>query len=154
MRLIPVLVSLSLVFALGNAPHVALGASLQKHGNEPTTAWKDGAFNIDVRQVVGRSDIVLQRPGLKREEAMPIGNGRLGLGVWAEECYTAQLNRQDTLPQRMSPGQIVLPGLCKLTSAADFSGRLDLYNGEFVERGGGMSATPTWMTNLTSWWWK
>jgi alpha-L-fucosidase 2 len=141
MRLIPVLVSLSLVFALGNAPHVALGASLQKHGNEPTTAWKDGAFNIDVRQVVGRSDIVLQRPGLKREEAMPIGNGRLGLGVWAEECYTAQLNRQDTLPQRMSPGQIVLPGLCKLTSAADFSGRLDLYNGEFVERGGGMSAT-------------
>jgi hypothetical protein len=41
----------------------------------------------------------------------------------------------------MSPGQIVLPGLCKLTSAADFSGRLDLYNGEFVERGGGMSAT-------------
>jgi alpha-L-fucosidase 2 len=141
MRLIPVLVSLSLVFTLGNSPHVALGASLQKHGNEPTTGWKDGAFNIDVRQVVGRSDIVLQRPGLKREEAMPIGNGRLGLGVWAEECYTAQLNRQDTLPQRMSPGQIVLPGLCKLTSAADFSGRLDLYNGEFVERGGGMSAT-------------
>ena len=138
MRLIPVLVSLSLVFALGNAPHVALGASLQKHGNEPTTAWKDGAFNIDVRQVVGRSDIVLQRPGLKREEAMPIGNGRLGLGVWAEECYTAQLNRQDTLPQRMSPGQIVLPGLCKLTSAADFSaviahGRVVARNGVLAE---------------------
>jgi len=141
MRLITVLGSLSLAFVLGNAPHAALGASPQEHDNQPTTAWRDGAFNIDVRQVVGRSDIVLQRPGVKLEEAMPLGNGRLGLGVWAQECYTAQLNRQDTLPQRLSPGQVVLPGLCKLTKAADFSARLDLYNGEFVEHGGGMTAT-------------
>jgi len=53
---------------------------------------------------------------------------------------TAQLNRQDTLPKRLSPGQIVIPSLCKLTNAADFTGRLDLYNGEFVERGGGWTA--------------
>src|SRR5260370_26256333 len=76
-----------------------------------------------------------------REESMPLGNGRLGVGVWSQDGYTAQINRQDTLPKRLSPGQIVLPGLNKLASAADYHGRLDLYNGEFVESGGGVRAT-------------
>ncbi len=31
---------------------------------------------------------------------MPLGNGRLGLGVWEQDGYTAQLNREDTLPKR------------------------------------------------------
>ena len=72
---------------------------------------------------------------------MPLGNGRLGVAVWAEGGFTAQLNRADTLPYRWSPGQVVIPGLKKLTDAADYSGRVDLYNGEFTERGGGMTAT-------------
>ncbi len=72
---------------------------------------------------------------------MPLGNGRLGVAVWAASGLTAQLNRVDTLPHRDSPGQVILPGLSALTQAKDYSGRLDLYNGEFKEQGGGMTAT-------------
>jgi hypothetical protein len=90
---------------------------------------------------VGRSDIILQRPNVRPEDAMPLGNGRLGIAIWAAGGLTIQLNRADTLPGRLSPGQIVLPGLSTLTSARDYAGRLDLYNGEFTERGNGMTAT-------------
>ena len=72
---------------------------------------------------------------------MPLGNGRLGVAVWSAGGLTAQLNRVDTLPHRDSPGQVVLPGLSALTTAKDYSGKLDLYNGEFQEQGGGMTAT-------------
>jgi hypothetical protein len=140
MRLIPIFTVLSLIFGVAGSTDAAFRAGAQGPVLRPTTAWRDGNFNIDVRGVVARSDIILERPNLQREESMPLGNGRLGLGVWSQECFTAQLNRQDTLPKRLSPGQIVIPSLCKLTNAADFTGRLDLYNGEFVERGGGMTA--------------
>lgn len=106
-----------------------------------TTAWRDGSFHLNTARVVGESDIVLGRPNLKATEALPLGNGRLGAAVWSADGMTIQLNRADTLPHRLSPGQITIPGLAKLTSASDYSGRLDLYNGTFVERGGGMSAT-------------
>src|SRR5258708_12656000 len=72
---------------------------------------------------------------------MPMGNGRLGIAVWSAEGFTAQLNRSDTLPHRDSPGQVMIPGLRALTSAKDFNGRLDLYNGTLVDHGGGMSLT-------------
>jgi hypothetical protein len=101
---------------------------------------KDG-FWAEHRGVVERSDIILQRPNEKPSEAMPLGNGRLGVAVWAENGLTAQLNRADTLPARLSPGQICLPGLKKLTQSADYQGRLNLYDGEFSERGGGMQAS-------------
>jgi hypothetical protein len=45
------------------------------------------------------------------------------------------------LPDRLSPGQVVIPGLSSLTQAKDYAGRLDLYDGEFQEHGGGMTAT-------------
>jgi hypothetical protein len=72
---------------------------------------------------------------------MPLGNGRLGVAVWSAEGLTAQLNRNDTLPDRLSLGQVLIPGLAVLTRAKDYSGRLDLYRGEFREQGGGMTAT-------------
>jgi len=50
-----------------------------------------------------RSDIVLERPNRDASQAMPLGNGRLGVAVWAAEGLTAQLNRADTLPDRLSP---------------------------------------------------
>lgn len=110
------------------------------HGAD-TTAWRGDRFHVDVAGVISRSDIVLGRPNLLATQAMPLGNGRLGVAVWSANGLTAQLNRADTLPYRYSPGQIVIPGLAAMTSAKDYSGRLDLYNGEFVERGGGMTAT-------------
>jgi len=98
-------------------------------------------FHIDVPSVVGRSDIYLGQPNFRADQAMPLGNGRLGVALWSANGFTAQLNRVDTLPARYSPGQIVIPGLSVLTSAKDYAGRLNLYNGAFEEHGAGMSAT-------------
>jgi len=108
---------------------------------QDTTAWKGGHFAIDTARLVSRSDIVLGRPNDAPAEAMPMGNGRLGIAVWSAEGFTAQLNRADTLPHRDSPGQVIIPGLSALTSAKDFTGRLDLYNGTLIEHGGGMTLT-------------
>jgi hypothetical protein len=105
-----------------------------------TTAWQHGRFAVDAAGVVGRSDVVLGRPNTDAGQALPLGNGSLGVGVWAQDGLTAQLNRADTLPDRLSPGQLVVPGLVQLTSAADYHGRLNLYDGMLVESGGGMTA--------------
>src|SRR6202000_1370353 len=70
---------------------------------------------------------------------MPLGNGSLGVAAWAANGFTAQLNRSDTMPNRLSPGQVNIPGLSAMTSASNFSGRLDLYNGVLDESGGGMT---------------
>jgi len=120
---------------------VVVLSSLIVTAQQPGTAWRDGKFQVDAQGVVGRSDVILNRANLSDFDAMPLGNGRLGVAVWAQDCYTAQLNREDTWPKRLSPGQVVIPGLCKLARAGDYKGRLDLYNGEFVERGAGMMAT-------------
>jgi hypothetical protein len=104
-------------------------------------AWHDGRFHVDVAGVIGRSDIVLGKPNLESGQAMPLGNGRLGVAVWSADGLTAQLNRADTMPDRLSPGQVVIPGIAALTRAKDYAGRLDLYHGEFREQGGGMTAT-------------
>jgi alpha-L-fucosidase 2 len=106
-----------------------------------TTAWRDGRFNVDVPGVVSESNIVLGQPNLQNTQAMPIGNGTLGGAVWSANGLTVQLNRADTLPGRVSPGQVIIPGLAQMTAANDYRGVLDLYNGEFVESGGGMTAT-------------
>ncbi len=113
------------------------------HSAAAQTSHADG-IRYDVAGVVGRSDIVLQAPNASPRQAMPLGNGRLGVSVWAAEGFTAQLNRGDTLPDRVSPGQVVLPGLQAMTAAPDYSARLDLYNGIFVQNGGGITAT-TWV---------
>jgi len=105
-----------------------------------TTAWKQGLFHVDVAGLIGRSDIVLGQPNLEAGQAMPLGNGRVGVAVWSADGFTAQLNRGDALPDRLSSGQVVIPGLTALTGAKDYAGRLDLYNGEFQEHGGGMTA--------------
>src|SRR5581483_6015737 len=70
-----------------------------------------------------------------------LGNGTLGAAVWAANGLTAQLNRADTLPARKSPGWVQIPGLSQITSASDFHGVLDPYDGVLTETGGGMTAT-------------
>ncbi|MFI5749137.1 hypothetical protein ACIBBE_25125 [Streptomyces sp. NPDC051644] len=75
---------------------------------------------------------------------MPLGNGSLGAGVWVANGFTAQLNRAGTLPNRLSPGQVVVPGLSQLTQAADYKGRLDLYDGAFVQTG-----SPVWSVDAS-----
>ncbi len=72
-------------------PH---GMPAQASEDVPSTAWKDGRFHVDVAGVVRRSDIVLARPNMEAGEAMPLGNGRLGVAVWSADGLTAQLNRR------------------------------------------------------------
>jgi len=123
----------ALVLAGATGPAAAASA--------PSTAWRDGRFHVDVPGVVARSDVVLGQPNRDPLQAMPLGNGGLGAAVWSANGLTAQLNRADTLPDRLSPGQLAIPGLAALTGAGDYRGRLDLYDGTFVESGGGMTAT-------------
>jgi len=110
---------------------------------QPTqdTAWKDGHLQFKTEGLVRRSDIVLGQPNKIPLQALPLGNGRLGIAVWSEDGLTAQLNRADTMPYRYSTGQLAMPGLARLVSASDYEGRLNLYNGAFEEHGGGMTAT-------------
>ena len=121
--------------------YVAANCSLQAQSENVSTAWSEGTFHIERKGVVERSDIILQQPNTQPLQAMPLGNGRLGVGVWAQDGYTAQLNRGDTFPLRLSPGQLILPGLSRISHSSDYSARLDLYDGEFQEHGGGMTAT-------------
>jgi hypothetical protein len=116
-------------------------AAAQSPVADVPTAMREGRFHVDVQKVIGRSDIVMGRPNLQSEEAMPLGNGRLGVAVWSAVGLTAQLNRADTMPDRLSTGQVVIPGIAALTKAKDYAGRLDLYRGEMREEGGGMSVT-------------
>lgn len=106
---------------------------------QTTTASSRTFPHVDVGGVISRSDVVLGRPNFASGEAMPLGNGRVGVAMWSAGGLTAQLNRNDTLPGLLSPGQVVIPGLSALTRAEDYAGRLDLFRGEFSEHGGGMS---------------
>jgi ricin-type beta-trefoil lectin protein/glycosyl hydrolase family 95 len=104
-----------------------------------TTAWHSGAFSLNPAGVVSRSDVVLGRPNSSPSQFLPLGNGSLGVSAWAAGGFTAQLNRSDTMPLRLSPGQLQIPGLAAMTSASNFTGTLDLYNGVLDESGGGMT---------------
>ncbi|TDD30589.1 glycoside hydrolase [Kribbella turkmenica] len=106
----------------------------------PATAWHDGALRTDPAGLVSRSDLVQKGPAWRAYQAMPLGNGVLGAAVWAEKGYTAQLNRVDTFPELKSAGRLVVPGLQPLMRAADYTGRLAMYDGQVVQHGGGMSA--------------
>ena len=90
-------VTLSLAF-FGNLGQGAEAAGL-------TTAWQNGAFSMNTAGVVSRSDVVLGQPNTAPAQFMPLGNGSLGVAAWAADGFTAQLNRSDTMPDRLSPGR-------------------------------------------------
>ena len=117
--------------ALGSVPAAAAAAG--------TTAWQNGAFSVNPAGVVSRSDVFLGQPNTADSQSLPLGNGSLGVAAWAADGFTAQLNRSDTMPNRLSPGQVQIPGLAAMTSASNFTGTLDLYNGVLDESGGGMT---------------
>ena len=127
--------------ALAAAVAVAGGTALAPPAAAASlsTAWQNGGFSVDTGGLVSRSDVVLGQPNTAAAQSLPLGNGSLGVAAWAANGFTAQLNRSDTMPNRLSPGQVQIPGLSALTSAANFSGYLDLYNGVLHETGGGLT---------------
>lgn len=105
-----------------------------------TTAWAPAATaKVGVEAMVSRSDIFVGQPNILPRQAMPLGNGRLGVAIWAADGLTLQLNRADTLPGRLSPGEVVFEGLRPMIADRTFRGRLDLFNGEWRQTGAGMS---------------
>lgn len=92
-------------------------------GGQTSTSGTNPWITFDSCGVVSRSNIVLAHANSSANQLMPIGNGTLGAAVWAADGFTAQLNRGDTMPNRLSPGWLTIPGLSKLTSASDFKGR-------------------------------
>src|ERR1700678_608622 len=118
---------------------VVFGGTPPASAASETTAWQNGAFSENTGGVVSRSDVVLGQPNITDSESLPLGNGSLGVAAWAADGFTAQLNRSDTMPDRLSPGQVQIPGLAAMTSASNFTGTLDLYNGVLDESGGGMT---------------
>jgi len=117
----------------------ALGTAPAASAASDTTAWQNGAFSVSTAGVVSESDIFLGQPNTADSQSLPLGNGSLGVAAWAADGFTAQLNRSDTMPDRLSPGQVQIPGLEAMTSASNFTGTLDLYNGVLNESGGGMT---------------
>jgi alpha-L-fucosidase 2 len=105
-----------------------------------TTVCVGAPWDAPPRKVVSRSDIFVGQPNVLPSQAMPLGNGRLGVAVWAADGMTLQLNRSDTLPGRLSPGQVIIPGLKRMTADRAFTARLKLFDGEWYESGAGMSA--------------
>jgi hypothetical protein len=129
-----------LAVAAGLAIAVPVAVSMQPaNAATTTTAWQNGSFSLNPAGVVAESDIVLGAANTSSSQSMPLGNGSLGVAAWAANGFTAQLNRSDTMPYRLSPGQVNIPGLSAMTSASNFSGTRDLYDGVLDEAGGGMS---------------
>jgi hypothetical protein len=81
------------------------GLAIPANAATATTAWQNGAFQLDRHAVVSRSNIVLAAPNSAATQSLPLGNGSLGAAVWAAGGLTAQLNRDDTFPDRKSPGR-------------------------------------------------
>lgn len=93
------------------------------------------------KQVVSRSNILLLRPNLEPSQSMPLGNGRMGAAVWSADGLTVQLNRDEADQRRRTTTRITLHGLTALTNSHDYHGSLNLYDGVFIEQGGGIRAT-------------
>ncbi len=135
LRKLPALTAVVSLVALS----LAVGGASTASAATITTAWQSGHFSVNTAGVVGRSDIVLGSPNSAAAQSLGLGNGSLGVAEWAAGGFTAQLNRTDTMPDRKSPGQVTIPGLSTMTSASNFTGTLDLYNGVLTESGGGMT---------------
>jgi hypothetical protein len=141
-RTLHAIVALGTLIPLGLGYDAAASYPARAASADATTAWSGGEFHLEAPSVVSRSDIILNSVDASPSGSMPLGNGTLGVGAWNPATgFTAQLNRQDTLPDWLSPGWLVIPGLSQLTTAADFSARLDLYHGMLIESGGGMTLT-------------
>jgi hypothetical protein len=126
-------------FSPDAAPPIEAGGGAPETGSiGPVTP---PPFTMDAPNIVRRSNVVLGKANPAPKDSMALGNGTLGVAAWAANGFTAQLNRADTFPDRKAVGQLVLPGLAKLASAADFAGHVDLYDAMLIESGAGMTAT-------------
>jgi hypothetical protein len=55
-----------------------------------------GQSNIDIKELISKADLDYQKPVIRSEEGMPVGNGRMGSLVWTTPAELKfQINRVD-----------------------------------------------------------
>ncbi|MGJ9412901.1 hypothetical protein ACHAAC_09350 [Aeromicrobium sp. CF4.19] len=118
--------------------------SAEPDSDGATTAWRAGSLVTETADLVGRSDLVLEKAPWRPDQAVPLGDGSTGAAVWSQDGLTAQLNRGDTVPDMPSAGHLVIPGLHEMASADDYTGRLSAHDATLTQSGAGISAR-TWM---------
>ena len=99
------LVAAAAVFSLAPPLAVAVGSGTPALAATTTTAWQSGSFAQNVSGIVSRSNVVIGKANTAATQFLPLGNGSLGVAEWAANGFTAQLNRSDTMPDRLSPGR-------------------------------------------------
>src|ERR1700735_3174833 len=80
-------------FNLAIAALALTASSCAIHGQTSDHAAKPShreAVQVDYAGVIGRSDVVFAQPNLRPDQAMPLGNGQLGVSVWSADGLTAQ----------------------------------------------------------------
>src|SRR5581483_9935 len=63
---------------------------------EPPSAITSSVLDVNYRALLGRADLKYDRPVARREEGIPVGNGRMGSLVWTSpDAMKLQINRVD-----------------------------------------------------------
>ena len=61
-----------------------------------TSAAADSLLEVDHQKLVARADLTYERPVIRSEEGLPLGNGRMGSLVWTTpSALKLQINRVD-----------------------------------------------------------
>jgi hypothetical protein len=102
----------------------------------PEFAWDGGRWRYPVEKVMERSQIRSSLPLLEDWQSMPLGSGPFGGMAWSQEGFTSQWTRNDSLPDLLSSGRLVIPSLAGWNEHADYSARLDLHSAKFEIRSG------------------
>ena len=114
-------------------------------------------FEVDYRALIGRADLIYERPVEHPVQGQPIGNGRTGTMVWTTPgAIHYQINRSDLFSVNKNHAgdyadpadycsacaQVTLEvgGAPFAGNAPDFSQRLSLYEAECTVRGDGVTA--------------
>ncbi|HLK61424.1 MAG TPA: DUF5703 domain-containing protein, partial [Chthonomonadaceae bacterium] len=109
-------------------------------------AFNGTALNVDYAAYLAQHDLVYQVPPSSGTEAMPMGDGDLGVSLWCPKHLTFQIQKSDlwadpptapenTRPQpqlwrQLSAGALSILGESELLAApTHFEQRLSLYNG-------------------------
>lgn len=113
-------------------------------------AYRDGRLRVDYAALVGHNDVVYLTPALYPFEALPLGNGNLGVTLWNEGGVYLKFNngsfwRAKEMMQ-CSSGEAQLTDTPSLLTATDFKQRLSLYDGVVYTR----AVTPEGTVVITS----
>ena len=120
-------------------------------------------LDVNYEKLVGRADLVYNKPVTRSEEGLPVGNGVMGSLVWTTSAALhLQLNRTDVFANNSSSNNFferhtdycgglgfididLINGIEDLFAANDFEQKLSCYDGLVTVKGKGIAASVlTW----------